>query len=309
MVRKHTRRAAKAAFAVSLGVALLIGVLASGAAAARRSAKPAIILGSKNFPEETLLGQIYGQVLRAKGFKVTYKASIGSTEVINPAITSGKINFYPEYTGTIVADLANESLPRSAKATWQKANAYEEKHGLKLLKYTPFEDVDTFTVLRSTATKYHLKTIGDMKKLKSFSYAGYPECKTRITCLLGLKNIYGLKQVKFVSIGNTIPVYTLLKEHKATAGDIFSTDPNLLGKTYTTLKDTKHIFGFQNVAPVVRQSLLKGSAGMLLESACNAVSKDLTLNAMLQMDKAVIVDKASPAYVAKRFLQANGLLK
>jgi osmoprotectant transport system substrate-binding protein len=309
MVRKHTRRAAKAAFAVSIGVALLIGGLASVAGAARQATKPKIILGSKNFPEETLLGQLYGQALQAKGFKVKYKPSIGATEVINPAIRSGKINFYPEYTGTIVLDLANESSPKTAQATWRKAKAYEEKYGLTLLKPTPFEDVDTFTVLTSTAKKYHLKTIGDMKKLKSFSYAGYPECKTRITCLLGLKRIYGLKQVKFVSIGNTIPVYTLLKQHKATAGDIFSTDPNLLGKTYRTLTDTKHIFGFQNVAPVVSQKLLKGSAGMQLESVCNAVSKDLTLNAVLQMDKAVIVDKASAAYVAKRFLQANHLLK
>ena len=73
--------------------------------------------------------------------------------------------------------------------------------------------------------KRRVKTIDDMKKVKSFSYAGFPECRTRITCLLGLKQIYGLTQTKFIPLGS-ISVYTLLDQGKATAGDVFSTDPH-----------------------------------------------------------------------------------
>jgi glycine betaine/choline ABC-type transport system substrate-binding protein len=148
---------------------------------------------------------------------------------------------------------------------------------------------------------------GGGKKAVSISYAGYPECNTRITCILGMKKIYGIQNIKFVPIGN-ISVYTLLDQGKALGGDGFSTDPQQLEKSkYTALVDDKHIFGFQNVAPVVKQSLLSGSNGALLKQTLDNVSSKLTLNAMQQMNKAVIVDKQSAASVAKKFLQANGL--
>ncbi|HVM57185.1 MAG TPA: glycine betaine ABC transporter substrate-binding protein [Gaiellaceae bacterium] len=308
MFRKHTRRAAKAAYAVSLGVALLIGLIAAaGSTAATRkpAAPPTIVIGTKNFPEQYVLGQLYKQALQGAGFKVSYKENIGSSELIDTAITSGKINFYPEYTGVIVLDLAKKPSPKSAAATYEQAKAFEQTRGLTLLNATPFYDSDSFGMLTSTAKKLGVTTIGDMKKVKSFSFAGYPECKTRITCLLGLEQIYGLKQVTFVPLAS-ISVYTLLDQGKITAGDVFSTDPQLAGTKYTILQDTKHIFGFQNVAPVVNQKIL-ASAGPKFAQVVNAVSAKLTLQAMIAMNKAVIVDKGSPAAVAAGFLKANNL--
>ena len=309
MVRKHTRRAAKAAFAVSFGVALLIG-LTAGVAGAQRNAsstKPTIVLGTKNFTEEYILGQLYGQALQAKGFNVKYKGSFGSSELANTAIDSGKMNFYPEYTGIIVLDLAkSKTYPPTAAATYTAAKKYEQKHGQTLLKRTPFVDADTFTMLTKTANKLGVKKISDLKKVKHFSYAGFPECKTRITCLLGLKNVYGLKQVKFVSLGS-ISVYTLIDKGQVTGGDGFTTDPQQNSKKYMALVDNKHIFGFQNVAPVVSKKLLSGSAGSQIASISNKVSSLLTIKAMRAMDKAAYVQKATPKQIADGFLKANGL--
>lgn len=310
MVRKHTRRAAKAAFAVSIGVALLIGLTAGVASAGKSratSSKPTITLGTKNFGEEYILGQLYGQALQAKGFTVHFKGSFGSSELANVAIQKNKMNFYPEYTGVIALDLAKaKNAPKSASGTYSVAQKYEQKHGLTLLKPTPFYDSDTFTMLTKTAHKLGVKTIADMKG-KSFSYAGYPECETRITCILGFKKIYKLTHIKFVPIG-TISVYTLLDQKKATAGDGFSTDPQQLQHSkYTALTDTKHVFGFQYVAPVVSKKLLSGSNGKLLASICNKVSSKLTLAAMQAMNKAYYVDKQTPKKIASQFLQANGL--
>jgi osmoprotectant transport system substrate-binding protein len=311
MVRKHTRRAAKAAFAVSFGVALLIGLVVAGGAGAQKtlkaSAKPTIVLGTKNFTEEYILGQLYGQALAAKGFNVKYKGSFGSSELADVAIRHGKMNFYPEYTGVIVLDLAkSKTFPATAAATYTKATQYEQKHGLALLKRTPFVDSDTFTVLTKTAKKLGVKKISDMKKVKKFSYAALPECKTRVTCLLGLKNVYGLKQVKFVPL-SSISVYTLLDKGQITGGDGFTTDPQQNSKKYTALVDDKHIYGFQNVAPVVSPKLLKGSAGAQLKSICDKVSSLLTIKAMRAMDKAAYVQKATPKQIADGFLKANGL--
>ncbi|HEX5173740.1 MAG TPA: glycine betaine ABC transporter substrate-binding protein [Gaiellaceae bacterium] len=145
-------------------------------------------------------------------------------------------------------------------------------------------------------------------KSVTLSYAGYPECQTRITCILGMKQIYGIKNIKFIPIGN-ISVYTLLDQHKALGGDGFSTDPEQLQKNkYTALVDNKHIFGFQNVAPVLKASLLSGADGALLASTANAVSSKLTLAAMQAMNKAYVVNKAQPQEIAHGFLAANKLL-
>jgi osmoprotectant transport system substrate-binding protein len=316
MFRKHTRRAAKAAFAISFGVALLIGLTACGGgggssdttATTSSAPKPTITLGTKNFGEEYILGQLYGQALQAKGFPVTYKGSFGSSELADKAITSGKMNFYPEYTGVVVLDLAKvKNAPKSANATYVAAKKFEEGRSLAMLNPTPFADTDTFTTLTSTAKKDGLKTMSDLKKLKSFSYAGYPECETRITCILGMKQIYGLNNISFIPIGS-ISVYTLLDQNKATGGDGFSTDPQQLQHNkYTALVDDKHIFGFQNVAPVLKKSLLSGSNGALLASTANAVSAKLTLAAMQAMNKAYVVDKKTPKEIANQFLSANGL--
>lgn len=308
MFRKHTRRAAKAAYAISLGVALLIGLIAvagSTAATAKPAASPTIVIGTKNFTEEYVLGQLYKQALEGAGFTVSYKENIGSSELIDTSITSGKINFYPEYTGVIVQDLAKEKSPKTAAATYAAAKKFEQTRGLTLLNATPFYDSDSFGMLTSTAKKLGVKTIGDMKKVKSFTFAGYPECDKRITCLLGLKQIYGLTQAKFVQLAS-ISVYTLLDQGKITAGDVFSTDPQLAGTKYTVLTDTKHIFGFQNVAPVVSKKTL-AAAGPKFAQIVNAVSAKLTIPAMIAMNKAVAIDKATPAAVAAGFLKANHL--
>jgi osmoprotectant transport system substrate-binding protein len=315
MFRKHTRRAAKAAFAISFGVALLIGLTACGGGGKKTTStssatgpKPTITVGTKNFAEEFILGQLYGQALAAKGFKVTYKNNIGSSEVIDTAFKSGKINFYPEYTGVVALDLAKvKNPPKSATATYQAAKTFEQQsRGATLLNPTPFYDSDTFTMLTSTAKKDGLKTMSDLSKLKSFSYAALPECDQRITCILGMKTIYHLKNIKFVPLGN-VSVYTLLDQGKATGGDGFSTDPLQLDPKYTALVDDKHIFGFQNVAPVVKQSLLNGANGSLLAKTANAVSAKLTLPAMQAMNKAYYVNKATPKEIAAGFLKANGL--
>ena len=297
MVRKHARRAVKAAFAVALAIPIVLG----GTANAGTTASPTITVGTKNFTEAFVLGQLYKQALEAKGFKVGYKENIGSSELIDTALTSGKINFYPEYTGVLALNIAHvKKAPKTAAA-----KAYEEKHGSTLLAQTPFYDSDSFAVLKTTASKYGLKTIGDLKKVPSLSYGGYPECDKRITCLLGFKQVYGLTKIKFVQLG-TIPVTKLIDSGKVTGGDIFTTEPAFATGKYVALADTKHIFGFQNVTPVVKKDVL-AAYGPKFRSTVNAVSAKLTNAAMIAMNKAVDVDKKKPAAVAAAFLKANGL--
>jgi len=302
VVRKHARRAVKAAFALALSIPIVLG----GTANAGTTASPTITVGTKNFTEAFVLGQLYKQALEAKGFKVGYKENIGSSELIDTALTSGKINFYPEYTGVLALNIAHvKKAPKTAAATYAAAKVFEEKLGYTMLRPTPFFDADSFTVLTKTAKKYGLKKISDLKKVPSLSYAGYPECDKRITCLLGLKEIYGLKNIKFVQLG-TIPVTKLIDSGKVVGGDVFTTEPALANPKYTALIDDKHIYGFQNVAPVVSKKVV-AAYGAKFTNAVNALSVKLTNQAMIAMNKAVAVDKRTPAAVAKAFLKANGL--
>ena len=307
MIRKHTRRAAKAAFAISLGVAIVIGLLAAVFARPAHSAGTTVVIGTKNFPEEFILGQLYKQALEAKGFNVSYKENIGSTEIIQTSLTSGKINFYPEYTGVIVQVVFHKELSaKTAAATYAQAKRLEAAKGFTLLRPTPFFDTDVIAVTNATAKKYGLKSIGDLKKVGSFKFGAFPECKTRNTCLVGYKRAYGLSKVQFVPLAG-ISAYQLLDNGQILAADVFSTDPPL-GKNskYTVLADPKHVTGFQNVAPIVKTSVVT-DLGPKFTATVNAVSAKLTQNAIVAMNKAVIVDKQSAAKVAKAFLKANGL--
>src|SRR5438105_3715992 len=307
MIRKHTRRAAKAAFAISLGVAIVLGLFA-GTARPAPKAGPTIVIGTKNFPEEYILGELYKQALVAKGLSVTNKGSLGSTELIQTALTSGKINFYPEYTGVIVQVVFHHSSSgNSAAATTKLARKLEAAKGFTVLNATPFYDTDVVAVTNATAKKYGLKSIGDLKKVGSYKFAGFPECQTRNTCLVGYEKQYGIGKVTFVPLGS-ISAYTLLDQGKILAADVFSTDPPLgKGSKYTVLADPKHVTGFQNVAPIVKASVAN-AGGSSFTKTVNAVSAKLTQDAMVAMNKAVIVDKQDPAAVAKAFLQANGLV-
>jgi osmoprotectant transport system substrate-binding protein len=308
VIRKHTRRAAKAAFAISLGVAIVIGLVAAAYARPARAAGPTIVLGTKNFPEEFVLGQLYKQALEAKGFTVSYKENIGSTELLQTSLTSGKINMYPEYTGVIVQDVFHHKLSaKTGAATYALAKKLEATKGYTLLAPTPFYDTDVVAVTNATAKKYGLKSVADLKKAGSFKFGGFPECKTRNTCFVGYTKTYGITKASFLPLAG-ISAYAALDAGKVLAADVFSTDPPLgKGSKYTVLADPKHVTGFQNVAPIVKTSVAK-ELGPKFAQTVNAVSAKLTLPAIVAMNKAVEVDKQSAASVAKAFLKANGLV-
>jgi osmoprotectant transport system substrate-binding protein len=304
VIRKHNRRAAKAAFTIALGVAIILGGAAAAPAAHSKSAATPIIIGTKNFPEQYLLGQLYKQALEAKGFKVQYKENIASTELIDSALRSSRITMYPEYLGiSLSVTFKRKTLPKTAAGTYALAKRLYERRGQTILGQTPFQDVDVIAVLRSTAQENGLRTLADLKKVQNLSIAGFPEWEKRWTGPIG--SLYGVNGFDFVPLAG-ISAYTLLDQKKVEAADVFTTDPQLLSGKYTQLRDTKNMFGFQHVAPIVKKTLISEN-GSKFSSTVNKVTSLLTVKAMAALNKAVIVDKKSPAKVAGTFLKANGL--
>jgi osmoprotectant transport system substrate-binding protein len=307
VIRKHNRRAAKAAFSIAFGVALILGLVAAAPAAvggaAAQKATP-IIVGTKNFPEQYVLGQLYKQALEAAGFDVQYKENIASTELIDTSLKSGKITMYPEYTGIMLSvTFKKKTLPKTAGATYALAKRLYAKRGQTLLTQTPFQDVDVIAVTRATAKKYGLKSLGDLRKVPNLDLAAFPEWETRWTGEIGAR--YGVKGFDFVPLAG-ISAYQLLDQKKVLAADVFTTDPQLLSGKYVQLRDPQNMFGFQHVAPVVSKKLVS-EYGTKFTSTVNKVSRLLSVKAIAAMNKAVGVDKKPAADVAAAFLKANGI--
>ncbi len=268
--------------------------------------KPPVTIGDKNFSEEYILGALYQQALAAKGYKVTLKGNIGTTEITYKALASGQIDMYPEYTGTFVTAIAgNTRPPKNAQQVYALARAFAEKHGLTVLHQTPFFDSDALAATKAFAVKHQLRTIADLKKLgHSLKLGGAPEFATRFAGLVGLKQAYGINPT-FVGLAIGI-TYKAIDTGQVDVFDAFTTDPQLLSGKYVLLSDPKRVFGFQNVAPVVKKSVL-AAEGPAFTQTINKVSSLLTLPAVQKMNAAVALEQQSPDKVAHQFLAANGL--
>jgi osmoprotectant transport system substrate-binding protein len=306
--------------AAMLAVALAIGVAACGSddnsnsgggggssSAQPGKGKPAVTLGDKNFTEQYLLGELYAQALRAKGFTVKIKSNIGSSELIDKSLTSGKIDLYPEYVGVLLTAIAHDNKRYgTVDEAVQAAKTFEEGRGFTLLPKTTFSDVDAIAVKPAFAEKNGLSSVADLKKLGSkLRLAGPPEFKTRFTGLVGLKSEYGVVPTfKPLAIGLQ---YKALDQGQVDAADVFTTDGALGSGKYKVLSDPKNIFGFENVVPVVSKKVLTAE-GPGFSATLNAVNAKLTTEAMQKMNAAVDLDKKKPADVARTFLQANDLL-
>jgi osmoprotectant transport system substrate-binding protein len=268
--------------------------------------KPGVTIGDKNFTEENILGQLYAQALEAKGYKVSLKENIGSSEIINKALTSGQIDMYPEYTGVFLSAVAKQTkLPTSAAAAYQQAKAFAETQGATLLDFTPFFDSNALATLPSYASAHSLASIADLKPLgTAVKLGGPPEFATRFEGLPGIKKEYGANPT-FVPIAIELS-YKALEGGQVNVQNVFTTDGQLLSGKFKVLSDPKHVFGFQNVAPVVKKSVL-AAEGTAFAQTLNKVSALLSIKAIQQMNAAVSIDKQSATSVASQFLKANGL--
>jgi osmoprotectant transport system substrate-binding protein len=270
--------------------------------------KPPVTIGTKDFPEEFILGELYAQALEAQGYQVDLKKNIGSTEIIDTALTSGEIDGYPEYLGVTVAVVAGVDEPaESAEATYDMAKEFYEGRGQTLSEQTPFFDVDAIGTTKEFAEENDLTTVADLKELKSFTVGARPEFKTRFQGLVGMQKVYGLTNAKFVQLAQGI-TYQALDDGSVDTINVFSTDAQLASGKYVVLEDPEGVFGYQHVALVIDQGKLEELGGEAFMDIINQVNALLTNDAIIAMNEAVVTDKQAEADVAREFLAANGLV-
>ena len=274
------------------------------ASASGGSGSGPIIVGSANFPESALLAQIYADALSAKGVSASTKLNIGSREIYLGALKDGSIDLIPEYTGNLARyydKQADISTADKALAALKKAVPSD----FTVLQPSAAQDSDSICVTSATAQKYNLTSIADIDgHAKDMIIGGPPEFKQRIDGLPGLKRVYGLtfKDFKPLDAAGALTV-TALKNGQVQAANLFTTDPQVKANNFVALQDPKHLFGAQNVIPLIR----KDKASDTVSSALDAVSAKLDTATLLSLVSKVVLDKQDPTAVSKQFLSSAGL--
>ena len=267
-----------------------------------------LTLGTKDFTEQFLLGELYEQALAARGYKVTLRKDICSTEVIDTQLTSGQIDAYPEYLGVAVTVVAGEAdAGSSAAETYRLATDYYAQRGQALSEQTPFENVDAIATTQLFAQQQRLTSLPDLRRLPSFTLGARPEFADRVQGLAGLQHVYGLTNAEFkpIEIGAQ---YESLDAGDIDTANVFTTDGQLAGGDYRLLEDPQRLFGFQHVALVINQDTLERLGGDRFMTVINAVNRRLTTSAMIEMNRDVDLEGQDEALVAERFLTGVGLL-
>lgn len=270
------------------------------------AASGSITVGSNNFPESKLLADIYGEALKAKGLTVVYKYNIGSREVSYGLLKSGAVTVMPEYNGSLLGYLDKTATPKTADDTDAQLTA-KLPATLELLKPADAQDNDSLTLSKTFADAHKLTKDSDIADLvpfaKDITLGAAPEFQTRQQGLLGLKSVYGLTFKGFKALDPGGPLTkAALKQGDIQVGDVFTVDADIAANGWVTLKDSKGLFGFQNVIPVAQKGGLP-AAGV---DALNAVSAKLDTATLMDLD-AKVASGTDPLAAADTWLKANGL--
>lgn len=268
--------------------------------------RPPVVIGNEDFTEQRILGQLYTQALRAQGFRVRLRPDLPDARAADRALSTGQIDGYPEYLGTILRTVAQRGrTPRGEPATYRAVRGFEAARGLQALAPTPFARADAIAVTAAYARAHALTAIPGLAGLGAFRLGADPNFDRRPSGLPALRRAYGLPRLRFQAVSQGAQ-YAALDAGRVQAAVVTTTDPRLRSARYVVLADPKAAFGAQNVAPIFSRAAL-AAAGPAFTRTIDAVSARLTTRVVRRLNASVEVDKRDPADVAHRFLSSHRL--
>jgi osmoprotectant transport system substrate-binding protein len=274
----------------------------------------AIIVGSKNFTEQYVLGELYAQALEAKGLNVETKLDLGSAQIADKALRSGQIDIYPEYTGTALVDVLgyDGKNPETPKATYQEAKKlYEDrKPATTMLKPANFNNTYGIFVTRKVAEEKNLKTMADLAEASpDLTFVAFTEFLSRPDSYPNMKKNYPAFNWKDTFTVNSIggPIYQGVRQGEGEVGVGFTTDAQLASNDLVVMEDPKSIWPFYYPGPVVRSDVLKKHPK--IETVLDSVNETLDADTMRKLNAQVAIEQEDPEDVAQEYLEKEGLLK
>jgi glycine betaine/choline ABC-type transport system substrate-binding protein len=256
-------------------------------------------VGSKNFTEQYILGEIYTQALRAAGYKVKKDLDLGP----------GEVDAYPEYTGTSLTSFFKvkvADVPKDPAQAYAQSKADYAKVGITSLPPTPFENTYRMGITKAKAAELGNPTkISDLKgKSQDMVVNGFPACRQRIDCLLGVERGYGLKFKKFLPGENK---FQILDNGDADIAFVFTTDGPLASGKYVVLDDDKSVFPPYNISFTIRDAAAK-KLGPEGQKVITDVQKYMTAEIMQELNARVDIDKDEQSKVAADYLKNFGFV-
>jgi osmoprotectant transport system substrate-binding protein len=269
-----------------------------------------LTIGSKNFTEQKVLGEIYAQGLEAAGYTVDTDLNLGDEQTALKALEDGEIDAYPEYTGTALLSFFGkkaDELPKDPQAAYEEARVGFEEEGLVAFPPTPFTSSNEVAVTQETAEELSLTNISDLADHdQDLTLFGSPECRQRLDCLLGLQEVYGLDFKKFTPV-DIAQRHEVLKSGRADVSIVFTTDPQIQRENEVLLEDDQGMFPPYNSTFVTRQEIAD-EAGADLEETITLIQEQLTDENMQELNARVDLDKSDPGTVATEYLNETGLI-
>lgn len=267
----------------------------------------AIVVGSANFPEQLILGNMYADVIEDQGLEVERRLNLGTRDVVFPSLESGEITLVPEYNGALLAYLTEGESDVTNPEETTKLLRKELPDGLTALEASEAQDKDALAVTPETAEKYDLKNTSDLAgPADELIIGGPPEMSERPDGLPGLKRVYGIEFEEFkpLDAGGPLTVEAL-SNGDIDVGRVFSSQGVIDARGWVVLDDDKELSPSQNIIPIIRSQNVTPK----IEDALNKLSATLTTDDLKKLNKKVEVDKADPEEVATEYLQQKGLIE
>jgi osmoprotectant transport system substrate-binding protein len=278
-----------------------------GASQQPQGAALRIKLGTQDFPEAKIMGELWRQALAVNGYTVDLQKGVGPAAELDKLLQERQIDGHVAYTGTVLSVVAGQPVSGlDPQATYEQAKAFYATRNMSMSAMTPFENKDAIATTKTYAQTNQLATIADLKKLPAFRLGARPEFDGLYLGRQGLVQVYGLSNSSFVPV----PVgqqYTALDAGVADAVDAFTTDPQLLADDYEVLADPQLLFGSQNVVLTVDSTKLRTVGERKFLAVVDAVNNRLTQDVIVGLNAAVTGGRPDTD-VARQFLRDEGLL-
>ena len=299
----------KRAALIVLGVVVLLScVVATGCGAqnknnnANATVTPSapIRVGSKNFTENLILGNLYADALEDNGLRVTRKLNLADS-VVHTSLSSNQIDLYPEYTGTGLLSILKLPLQTDPQAVYDTVKAdYLKKWNIVWLDYAPANDSQGLAITKAAADTYHIATISDLQKhATELRFATQGEFDLRADGLPALTKAYGPFKWKSEKTYDTSLLATVMLNGQADVAPLYTTAGDLANPRLVALRDDRQVWPPYNIAPVVRGAVLK--AHPEVAAILNAVDQTLTTEKLTALNAKVDVEKQETDKVASDY--------
>jgi osmoprotectant transport system substrate-binding protein len=266
---------------------------------------PDITVTSFDFPESTILAEVYGQAMESAGYPVDRQLNIGPRELLYPELEEGSVDLLPEYLGSAIVVGFGGEPPEDVDSGVAALREQFEGIGVTVLESTPAENTNVFVVRSDFADENGLSSVGDLSGAGDITLAGPPECEGRDTCFVGLQEVYGLDNIGFSSIGEASARLVSLTEGEVEVILLFSTDAVLADDQLTALEDTEGMIPPENIVPVLRTEVVD-FYGDDLVNLLESIGDQLTTEVLIQFNDRAN-EGVAPDQIASDFLDEIGV--